>query len=128
MNNYLSTGIQGHQTKIVEKKDTANHYGSGAAEVFATPALIALMEKTAFESIEALLPEGFSSVGIEINVQHSKASLPGAIITCKSELIRIDGKKVFFSILAYDEKGQVGKAEHTRYIINSEEFMKRLKE
>jgi len=124
----ITTGIQGHQTKIVEKKDTANHIGSGAAEVFATPALIALMEKTAFESIESLLPKGNSTVGIEINVQHSKASLPGAIITCKSEVVKIEGKKVFFTITANDEKGIIGKAEHTRYIINSEEFMKRLKE
>jgi predicted thioesterase len=119
-------GTQGHQTKIVEKKDTANHFESGSTEVFATPALIALMEKTAFKSIDSMLPEGFSSVGISINIQHTKASLPGAIITCTSEVSAVEGKKVYFTISASDEKGIIGTAEHTRYIINSIEFMNRL--
>ena len=56
----IPVGLQGHETKIVEKKDTAKHYGSGLAEVFATPAMIALMEYTAFTSIEPFLPEGYS--------------------------------------------------------------------
>lgn len=123
----IKKGTQGNQTKIVEKKDTASQYGSGLANVFATPAMIALMEKTAFQSIESLLPKGFSSVGIEINVKHIKASLPGAIISCKSDVTNIDGKKVFFNITAFDENGQIGKAEHIRYIINSDEFIKNLR-
>jgi len=123
----IKTGIKGHQTKIVEKKDTAAQIGSGLAEVFATPAMIALMEQTAYKSIENVLPEGYSSVGIEINVKHLKASLPGAIITCKSEINKIDGKKVSFEIIASDENGIIGTANHTRYIINSKEFINKLK-
>jgi predicted thioesterase len=122
----IKKGIQGNQTKIVETKDVANQYGSGTLEVFATPAMIALMEITAFISIESILPKGYSSVGIEINVQHTKASLPGAIITCKSELVSINDKKVSFNILAFDESGLIGKAEHVRYIINAAEFMNKL--
>ena len=122
------TGTQGHQTKIVEKKDTAIHFESGSAEVFATPALIALMEKTAFKSIDSMLPEGHSSVGISIHVQHTKASLPGAIVTCSSEVLKVEGKKVFFTISASDEMGIIGTGDHTRYIINSHEFMNRLKQ
>ncbi len=123
----IKTGIKGHQTKIVEKKDTATQIGSGLAEVFATPSMIALMEQTAYKSIEDILPEGYSSVGIEINVKHLKASLPGAIITCKSEINKIDGKKVSFEIIASDENGIIGTANHTRYIINSKEFINKLK-
>lgn len=122
----ITTGTQGHQTKIIEKKDTALHFESGSLAVYATPAMIALMEKTAFNSIDSLLPDGYSTVGMEINTQHLKASLPGSIITCQSEVTAIEGKKVFFEIVANDEKGIIGKATHTRYIINSEEFMKRL--
>ena len=124
----IETGIKGHQTKIVEKKDTASQIGSGLAEVFATPAMIALMEQTAYKSIEDILPEEFSSVGIEINVKHIKASLPGAIITCKSEVTGVDGKKISFEITASDENGIIGTANHTRYIINSKEFMNKLKQ
>lgn len=123
----IETGTVGTETMIVEKKDTAKHYGSGLAEVFATPALVALMENTAYKSIEPFLPEGYSSVGIQINVAHKKASLPGSIISCRSEIVKVDGKKVFFSITASDENGEIGTGEHIRFVINSKEFMERLK-
>jgi predicted thioesterase len=124
----ITIGIKGNQTKIVEKKYTAAQIGSGLADVFATPAMIALMEQTAYKSIEDVLPEEYSSVGIEINVKHLKASLPGAIITCNSEITEIDGKKVSFEIKASDENGIIGTAHHVRYIINSEEFINKLKQ
>jgi fluoroacetyl-CoA thioesterase len=123
----IEKGVQGHQTKIVELKDTAVSIGSGLAEVYATPSLVALMELTAFTSIEPFLGAGYSSVGIQINVQHKKASLPGAIITCQSEVSNVDGKKIYFTIKAYDEEGEIGYGEHIRYIINSDEFINRLK-
>ena len=123
----IKLGTQGHQTKIVELNDTALKHESGLAKVFATPAMIALMEKTAYKSIEQFLPDGFSTVGMQINAMHLKASLPGSIISCESEVIAVDGKKVTFNINASDEYGIIGKAEHTRFIINSEEFISRLK-
>lgn len=122
----VKTGVQGHETRMVEKKDTAKHFGSGLADVYATPAMIALMEYTAFKSVEPYLPEGFSTVGIQINVQHKKASLPGSIITCNSVVSKTDGKKIHFQITANDEQGEIGTAEHIRFIINSHEFMSRL--
>lgn len=124
----INIGLEGHETKIVENRDTAKHMGSGLANVFATPAMIALMEQAAYQSIETCLPEGHSSVGIQINVQHKRASLPGSLITCTSKVTQVDGKKVHFNIEASDEKGEIGNAEHIRYIINSDEFMRRLNE
>ena len=123
----IKTGIRGSQNKTVTINDTAIKHESGLAEVFATPAMIALMEKTAFTSIEQLLPEGFSTVGIDINVQHLKASLPGTLISYESEIIKIEGKKITFKITAKDSTELIGTANHTRYIINSDEFMNRLR-
>ena len=124
----IQKGLCASQTKVVGISDTAKSFGSGSAEVYATPAMIALMENAAFNSVEPLLPEGFSTVGISINVQHLKASLPGAVISCKSEVTNVDDKKITFEILASDENGIIGKAEHTRFIINSDKFMNRLHE
>jgi len=128
MGHKVIEGIQGFQTKIVEKKNTAKAFGSGLAEVFATPALVALMENAAFKSIDDYLPEGYSSVGIQINLSHIKASLPGAIISCNSTVSKVDGKKVYFTIEASDNIGPIGTAEHIRYIINSEKFIQKLQE
>lgn len=123
----IKTDIKQEITKIVADKDTADAFGSGLAKVFSTPALVALMENTAYKSVENLLPEGFSTVGIEINVKHKKASLPGQKITCQSIITKVEGNKIFFNISAFDEKGEVGTASHIRYIINIEDFMNNLK-
>lgn len=123
----IKVGLEGHETKIVEQKDTAKSFGSGLANVYATPAMIALMENTAYKSIQAFLPNGLSSVGMQVNVSHKKASLPGAIITCKSTVTKIDGKKVFFEIEAFDEEGLIGTAEHIRFVIDSAKFEEKLK-
>jgi predicted thioesterase len=122
----IKEGIKGYAEHIVTKEDTAARYGSGLLEVFATPALVALMENTALKSIEKYLPEGFSTVGTEINVKHLKATLIGKKIICESELIKAGEKKLCFSLSARDEEGLTGTGTHTRYIVNSARFMEKL--
>ncbi len=111
----------------VTANDTASKYGSGTLDVYATPAMIAFMEQTAYMSIEEFLPEGFGSVGISLNVQHTKATLPNAAVQCIAEVTKVEGKRVFFKVTAFDESGEIGSGEHVRYIINNEEFLVRLK-
>ncbi|PVX51754.1 putative thioesterase [Balneicella halophila] len=123
----IKEGITLQQKRTVALDDTAIKYGSGLAEVYATPAMISFMENTAYRSIESFLPEGYSTVGISINVQHTKATLPGKKVDCQSIVTKVDGKKVFFKIEASDEEGKIGTADHVRYIVNSEEFVARLK-
>lgn len=123
----IPIGTKLDRKRTVTSDDTAAKYGSGLAEVYATPAMIAFMEQTAYMSIEPFLPKECGSVGVSINVQHKKATLPGKEVHCQAEVTKVEGKRVFFTIAAFDEDGQIGTAEHVRYIINSEEFMNRLK-
>jgi predicted thioesterase len=123
----INKGIKNKCTKVVSENDTAAVFGSGLVKVFATPALVALMENTAFKSVEDILPEEFSTVGLEINVKHKKASLPGQKVTCKSVVSKVDGKKIFFKISAFDEQGEIGTATHIRYIIEVKKFIDNLK-
>jgi predicted thioesterase len=120
----IDQGISLSLEKTVKKEDTAARYGSGLVEVFATPAMVAFMEQTALELVQPYLPEGYNTVGTDICVKHSKASPVGMKIRCKACLDRIEGKKLFFSVTAWDENGKIGDGTHTRYIINTEEFMK----
>lgn len=122
----IENGICGKQQITVTKENTAISYGSGDVEVFATPAMIALMEKTANESIKPLLPEGMVSVGIEINAKHIKASKVGNTITCESFLSKVEGKKLSFDITAYDEKGKIGEATHSRVVVETDKFLSKL--
>ncbi|MCK5823702.1 MAG: thioesterase family protein [Bacteroidales bacterium] len=123
----IRNGIKNEQAKIVSENDTAAVFGSGLAKVFSTPSLVALMENTAYKSVENMLPHGFSTVGIEINIKHKKATLPGKQINCKSVITKVDGKKIFFQISAFDQHGEVGTASHIRYIIDDKKFMDNLK-
>jgi fluoroacetyl-CoA thioesterase len=113
--------------KYVGPDDTATRYGSGLVEVFATPALVAFMENTAMNVVLPHLPEGFNTVGIDICIKHVKASPVGMKLRCKAVLERTEGKKLFFSVTAWDEDGKIGEGTHTRYIIDTVEFMKSLK-
>ena len=124
----LEPGMRYSLNKIVSLNDTASFHGSGSLEVFATPALIALMENAAKCSVQGELPEGFTTVGIEVKVKHLKATPLGMEVKAEALLDKVEGKKLFFKVEAYDEKGKIGEGTHTRYVINSEDFMKKIKD
>ncbi len=119
-------GIKGTMEIVVSEQDSARKIGSGLADVYGTPALVALMENVAQSSVKDILPEGYSTVGIEISVKHMKATPIGMKVRCESTLVKIEGKKLFFELVAHDEVGKVGEGTHWRYIVNSEEFMKKV--
>lgn len=123
----LETGKTYTQEITVTTKDTAITYGSGHLEVFATPAMVALMENTAVKCLEGLLEPDTDTVGIEMNVQHIKATAVGQKVSCKAILTGIDGRRIRFELEAWDDKGKIGQAIHDRFIINPVKFMDKLK-
>ena len=123
----LHIGIEGEKEIIVQTEDTAARYGSGLIEVFATPAMIGLMESTAQQSVQHLLDDGLITLGTEVNIRHLKATPVGMKVNCKSKLISIEGKKLLFEVNASDETGIIGNGTHTRYIVDAEKFMTKLK-
>ncbi|MFP4604903.1 MAG: thioesterase family protein [Bacteroidales bacterium] len=123
----LEAGILNTETKNVEYEDTASNYGSGLVEVFATPAMISLMENTALKTVLPYLEDGMNTVGFEVNIKHLKPTPVGQKVTCQAILKEVKGKKLVFEVEAKDEEGTIGKGTHTRYIINTKEFMNQFK-
>lgn len=121
----LETGITGKQEVLADESNSAKTMGSGTLDVFATPAMIALMEKTAWMSVADELEEGCGTVGISLDVAHSAPTPLGMKVTCESELTKVDGRKLTFHVKAYDEKGMIGEGTHERFIIQNEKFQKK---
>jgi fluoroacetyl-CoA thioesterase len=126
MNYNLNEGIKGYKEMIVVLEATAARFGSGLVEVFATPAMVALMEGTSQFSIQDLLPEGYITVGTELNIKHLKATPKDKKVWCESELIKIEGRKLTFRVDAWDEQGKIGTGTHQRFVVHGETFMKKL--
>lgn len=121
----LKTGIKCIKEDIVTEDKTALVLGSGGLAVYATPAMIRLMEHAAWSAVEGCMEEGYSTVGTLMNVKHISASPVGAHIRCESELVEVDGRKLVFRVSAYDDGGLIGEGFHERFVINCEKFMDR---
>ena len=107
----------------VDETNTAETLGSGTLPVFGTPAMIALMEKTAVACVSAQMPQGFSSVGTKIDVSHLSASPIGAEIRCEAVLTEVDRRRLVFSCKAYDDAGLIGEGTQERFVVENSKFL-----
>ena len=119
----MEAGITGTQTITVTEEKTAPAMGSGTLPVFATPAMIALMENTAYKSVADELEEGAGTVGTLMNVKHVAATPVGMEVTCETKLVEVDRKRLVFEVKAYDAAGVIGEGTHERFIIDNERFL-----
>ena len=118
----LEAGVKGEQSVEVVYENTATAVGSGVLEVFGTPCMLALMEKTASESVAPYLEEGCGSVGTQVTISHVAATPIGMTVRCETELIEVDGRRLVFKVAAYDEAGLIGEGTHQRAIVAKERF------
>lgn len=116
-------GLTHSEEIVVEHKDTAAVYGSGALEVFATPAMIAMMEMTSLKCVTEKIGEENTTVGIAVNIKHLKASPVGHTIRCEAKVIEVDRKRLVFEVKCFDGEELVGEGTHERFVVNSAKFM-----
>ena len=101
--------------------------GSGDLEVFATPAMVALMENAAMNAVAEALPEGSTTVGAAMNTSHIKPSGIGAEVSATATLTSVEGRKLTFEVVASDNEGVIGEGTHVRYVVDREKFMSRIR-
>lgn len=118
----MEIGIKGRKEITVTTDKTAKTMGSGTLDVFATPAMIALIENTAWESVQPYLEEGSGTVGTLLNITHDAPTPVGMKVVCGTELTEVSGRRLVFSVEVTDEKGRIGGGTHERFIVNSEKF------
>lgn len=122
----LEIDFFGEARLVVEDRHLATTLGSGREAVFATPAMIALIEAAAVACVEDRLPPGQASLGIRICVEHVAPTPLGHPVTATARLSEIKGRRLFFVVQACDDRRVIGRGEHIRVIVDREEFRARL--
>ena len=121
-------GLKAECQTVVTEANTAKHLGSGNVEVFATPAMVRLMEEAGVAAVDHLLPEGQRTVGVSLNVRHSAATPLGMSVTVRAELVEVEGRRLTFRVEAFDEVEKVGEGTHQRYVIDVAHFQQRVEQ
>lgn len=119
----LEVGIKLTQTETVNENNNAAKMGSGMLPVYATPAMILLIESTAANAVAPELENGMTTVGTKLDVEHLAATPLGMNVRCECELVEIDRRRLVFKAEVYDECELIGKGIHERFIVSSEKFM-----
>ncbi len=123
MNTEIKPGLNHISSLVVGMENTAIHLKSGTHAVFATPAMVALMENAAMHAVMPHLPKGHTTVGVKISVKHVKATPVGMKVESKATLTEVEGRKLVFEVKAWDEEGEIGSGVHTRFIVDTIGFM-----
>ena len=119
----LEIGIRGSGEAVVTEALTARSMGSGELPVYATPAMIALVEETAWRSVAQELEPGQGTVGTKLDFAHLAATPVGRKVRCETTLTGIDRRRLVFSAEVFDEAGKIGEGTHERFIVDNERFL-----
>lgn len=122
----LKAGLKASIETKVFNNNSAEEMGSGDLDVYATPAMICLMERTAAAVVSKHLPKGYTTVGTAVNIKHMAATPIGMEVKAVAELICVEGRKLTFKIEAFDASEKVGEGEHERYIVESTKFREKV--
>lgn len=119
-------GLASESQLLVRAENTAAHLGSGDVAALATPEMIRLMEKASVAAVDPLLPKGYKTVGILVNVRHLAATPVGMTVRARAELAEVDGRRLIFHVEAHDEVEKIGEGEHHRMIVDVAKFGERV--
>lgn len=122
----LRVGAGGEKSTDVTRDLTIAVHDENLPPVYGTPMMIYLMEVAAAETMQHFLPEGWISVGVEVNVRHLAATPLGERVTAKATVIEVVGNFVKFEVEAHDSNQLIGSGTHTRAALELERFKRGL--
>ena len=122
----IQVGAAGRAERTVTPDATAKSFGSGLVPVFATPALVGLMEQAAVEAIASSLEPGQTSVGTRIEVSHLAATPIGDSVRAEAVVVAVEGRRLVFDVTAWDSVEKIGEGRHERAIVSRDRFLARV--
>lgn len=122
----LETGLTYTSRLTVGNENTAIALGSGDMPVLATPAMMALMENAAMLAVASELEDGDTTVGGHIESSHLRPTPVGAEVSATATLEKVEGRKLYFKIIAHQGDVVIGEGTHLRFIVNREKFLAKI--
>ena len=123
----IPIGTKATATLVVKPEHLANRFKDSMLPlVFATPMMILVMENAALNAIKPYLEPGESAVGTSVDVKHLSATTVGHEVRATAEVVRVEGKRIDYTVSASDEQGEIGKGTHQRIVIDLQSFNERL--
>lgn len=119
----MEIGSVSKAVTLVTKGSTAITVRSGSLPVFATPAMVALMEEAACACVAPFLADGETTVGTGLSICHTAATPIGMNVYAEARLTAADGRKLTFDVRAWDDAGEIGSGTHDRVIVTGERFL-----
>ena len=121
----IQAGLVGEATTVVTSAELASSIGSGRLDVYGTPAMLGLIEQAAVNAVDHLLPDGSTTVGTRLDVKHLAPSPPGIEVRARAELVSVDGRKLTFTVEAFDTVDRIGEGTHERAIVDASRLLAR---
>jgi predicted thioesterase len=122
----IRPGLTGTAELIVGPEHTAPRVGSGRIAVLATPVMINVIEAAALAAVEHLLPQGYQSLGIHLDVRHFAATPVGLRVTAIAAVLAVEARTIRFRVEARDEREVIGDGQHARVVVNVARFDERV--
>lgn len=113
-------------TFTVGTGDTARALGSGDVDVLATPRLVAWCEAATVAALGDLLPEGSTSVGTRVSIDHLAPTPVGRTVEVSAVLTGEQGRGRSFEIGARDSAGTaIAAGRVDRVVVDRDRFTAR---
>ena len=120
----IFVGLRGSKEMVVQRHQLASVLGNIGVPVLSTHNVVLLMELAARNAVEGRLPEGMMTVGAMINLRHLAATPLGAKVRAEGCLRTIEGRRLLFDVVAYDEAEKIAEGENEQMIVSAERFVK----
>ena len=109
----------------VSEADTAIAMHSGDVPVLATPRLVALCEEAAVVAAGTALADGQTTVGMRVQIDHVAPIAVGTTVRAEAKLVRVEGRRLRFSVSVTDVCGLVAAGKLTRVIVDRDRFVEK---
>lgn len=114
-------------TFTVSDDDTARALGSGSVPVLGTPRLLAWLEAATVAAVDGQLPEGATTVGTRLEIEHVAPAAVGAQVRCAAYVVKWVTRSLRYAVTATDAHGTtLAQGTIKRVVVDEQSFVRRV--